>query len=112
MPTILLVDDDAISRYVLKGVLEERGYSVLSTAPQQALDITDGDAASIDVLVTDIRMGRVNGFEVARSLLERLPDLKIIYFSGHPYPECSLIKPFTPEELVAVIEAKIAEAHV
>jgi CheY-like chemotaxis protein len=110
MPTILLVDDDAISRYVLKSVLEDRGYSVLSATPKQALDIADVHTPRIDVLVTDIRMGRVDGFEVARCLLEQRPDLKVIYVSGYPYPECSLLKPFTPEELVAVIEAKLTEA--
>jgi two-component system, cell cycle sensor histidine kinase and response regulator CckA len=112
MPTILVTDDDEITRFVVRVVLERHGYTVLSADPDEALEVAEFHAGDIDVLVTDIRMGSIDGFDLARRIRAHRPQVKVIYVSGHPYPECSLQKPYQPESLIAVIENALAHKGV
>lgn len=64
---------------------------------------------SVDLLITDIRLGGISGWEVAEHARARYPDVPIIYISGFPSKGKSLpgaiylAKPFRPRELEAAI---------
>jgi CheY-like chemotaxis protein len=102
--TILVVDDEADIRSVVRQMLESLGYVVLDAGdPHHALRIAAQQP--VDLLVTDVVMPLMRGTELARRLLALVPSAKVLLMSayklaeitesGHPF----LAKPFTPEAL-------------
>ncbi|MBI2518511.1 MAG: PAS domain S-box protein [Opitutae bacterium] len=83
--TILLVEDDATVRTLVRFVLEHYGYTVLEAdGPAAALKIWEAKEQSINLLVTDLVMpGGITGRQLADRLIALRPDLKIIYTSGY-----------------------------
>jgi two-component system cell cycle sensor histidine kinase/response regulator CckA len=121
--TILLVDDEEGVRKLCCAVLEANGYNVLEADnAQSALAAYDKNAHKVDLLLTDVVMRQMNGFELGSALSERTPGLKILYMSGYrdqaggtehgPAPVTFLNKPFTPDALLAkvreVLDAELA----
>jgi signal transduction histidine kinase/DNA-binding response OmpR family regulator len=79
---ILVVEDDADSKDVtceLLMVLGHQAHSVSSA--EAALEVPDKE--SFDVLLTDINLGGMSGIELARRLVEQLPQLRVIFASGY-----------------------------
>jgi PAS domain S-box-containing protein len=110
--TILLVDDEEGVRKLCLAVLQTNGYSVLEAdSGQSALAAYEKNAHKVDLLLTDVVMRQMSGFELAGVLLERTPALKILYMSGFrdsaarvapgEAPPAFLNKPFTPNVLLA-----------
>jgi CheY-like chemotaxis protein len=110
--TILLVDDEEGVRKLCSAVLEANGYSVLEAGDaQSALASYDKNGHKVDLLLTDVVMRQMNGFELGQALQERTPQLKILYMSGYrdqavrgngqQVPVTFLNKPFTPDALLA-----------
>ena len=109
--TILLVEDQAEVRNLVRRLLEARGYHVLAAASgHDALRLTVQHAGAIDLLVTDVMMPGMSGREVALLLAPAHPRMRTLYLSG--YPEESIVgdarlepgiaflqKPFTAEAL-------------
>lgn len=81
---ILLVDDLEEVRESTTAVLEAAGYVVVAAAnDEQALSLLAGDP-SLDLLVTDIVLGRrANGFELAQQAVRLRPDIKVLYTTGY-----------------------------
>jgi PAS domain S-box-containing protein len=105
--TILLVDDEEGVRKLCGSVLEVNGYTVLAAdSGPAAIAAYEKNAHKVDLLVTDVVMSEMNGFELGRKLAERTPGLKILYMSGYPEhlvgkPEIVFLsKPFTPDALL------------
>jgi len=81
---ILLVEDYAALRDIMERTLRTKGYSVITAKDAvQALDVAESQDEKIDVLVTDVIMPGMDGFELANRLLRRFSNLKIVYISGH-----------------------------
>jgi len=113
--TILLVEDQAEVRNLIRRMLEARGYHLLVAASgHDALRLTVQHAGLIDLLVTDVMMPGMSGREVALLLAPAHPTMRALYLSG--YSEESIVhdaglepgiaflqKPFTAEELVAKV---------
>jgi CheY-like chemotaxis protein len=79
--TILLVDDDPDLREVLVALLAEPGYVVVTAMDgYEALRILVG--RPIDILITDVKMPGITGFELARQARLIRPNLPIMYMSG------------------------------
>jgi PAS domain S-box-containing protein len=83
--TILLVEDESAVRDSVRIVLSRLGYRVLEAATgDEALEIWKTDGHRIQLLLTDLMMpGGINGKELAYDLLQRAPQLKVIYASGY-----------------------------
>jgi two-component system cell cycle sensor histidine kinase/response regulator CckA len=83
--TILLVEDEAILREWVKEILTGCNYEVLEAANGvEALKIWDNENGRIDLLVTDMVMPEgMTGGDLARQLIARQPQLKVIYTSGY-----------------------------
>jgi two-component system, cell cycle sensor histidine kinase and response regulator CckA len=81
--TILLVDDDEAVRVPAAEFLKMEGFKVLQakTGPE-AIHVVLNGRSSLDVLITDVVMPKMNGHELAEKLLELHPGLKVIYMSG------------------------------
>jgi len=82
--TILLVDDEEGVRKLVSAVLQSNGYDVLEAANgSTALAVYEKNAHKIDMVVTDVVMPQMTGFELGRVLGEQSPGLKILYMSGY-----------------------------
>ena len=110
--SILLVDDEEGVRKLVGAILRSNGYDVLEAANGlAALAASEKNSHKIDLLLTDIVMPQMNGFELGRELAGRSPGLKILYMSGyrdHPdagtdVPRPFLHKPFTPDALLGKV---------
>jgi FOG: CheY-like receiver len=83
--TILLVDDEEPVQYVVREILERRGYRVLTACDgPAALTFSSDFQGPIHLLLTDIVMPRMNGLEVAKYLAADRPSIKVLYMSGYP----------------------------
>ena len=82
--TILVAEDEQIVRALIRKVLEQAGYTVLlSDGGTEALQLAERHSGPIHLLVTDVVMPGMNGRELARRLLERRPDTKVLFLSGY-----------------------------
>jgi CheY-like chemotaxis protein len=110
--TVLLVDDDAGIRDLLRRALKGGGYEVI-TAPDgvEALAAAESHEGTIDCLITDLVMPRMGGSELASRLAARRPELSVLYISGYTNRQewrtdasqagrAYLLKPFTPSVLM------------
>ena len=114
--TVLLVEDDAMVRDLLRNVLRSQGYTILeaSTGPE-ALQVSERHPASIHLAITDMILPEgMNGRGLAEALKARHPGLKVLYMSGYTEDmilQCGglgqgamfLQKPFTPDVLAATV---------
>jgi len=80
-PVILVVDDDESALKALMQVLRKENYQVegASSGPEALQKLESGRA---DLVITDIRMGRMDGMELMRELHARLPDLPVIVMTA------------------------------
>ena len=79
--SILVVDDEDALRTVLSSELESEGYSVGTAGDgDEAISVLQGK--SFDLVLLDIKMPRVDGFEVLRFIKERFPATKVIMLTG------------------------------
>lgn len=111
---VLLVEDDEEIRTPLSELLLERGYDVCPAEDGQVavekLRTSDG----FDVVVTDLRMPRLNGVQLLEILRDERPELssRTIVISGYATPEVPLPphfvllrKPVSSDDLVDAIRA-------
>jgi two-component system chemotaxis response regulator CheY len=117
MKKILVVEDRAISRKFSVMFLESAGYKVLQAQNgEEALDRIKEEGL-VDLAFIDIIMPRMGGFELARRLRMSVPTCKIpiVFLTVESSQEKIdqgrtigvagwMIKPFTPEQLVAVAD--------
>ncbi len=104
--TILVVEDDDAVRVPAAEFLMMEGFKVLQARTGiEALNVIQQSRSSLDILIADIFMPKMNGHEVAAKLLNEYPDLKVLYMSGDPGrlaspraqkapPNATLRKPF------------------
>jgi two-component system cell cycle sensor histidine kinase/response regulator CckA len=109
--TVLVAEDAAAVRAVVRQVLKRHGYVVLTAADgQSALELALEQEGPIHLLVTDVIMPEMSGPQLADRLRERRPELKVLFVSG--YTDDAIVrhgilepgiaflqKPFTPEAL-------------
>jgi two-component system, cell cycle sensor histidine kinase and response regulator CckA len=118
--TILLVDDEASLRAFVSRVLARAGYRVLEAMNgEEALRLWYEQEGSVALVLTDLVMPLMNGFELARRLREASPRLPILFMSGYaeavPAKEAGtdfIAKPFSPEELTNAVAAMLARPEV
>ena len=111
--TILLVEDAEWVRTLARQILEGAGYRVLeASGPEEAIRLinTSHNGTKIDLLLTDVVMPGMSGNEMSKRLLERRPELPVLFMSGytdeaivqHGVLEAGINfiqKPFTPDAL-------------
>lgn len=119
--SILVVDDVLETLEVLKRNLISKGYLVY-TAPgvDEALRVLDTE--SIDLVITDYKMPRVNGLDLVRHVRENFEDSEVMMITGYASiggaveavkygAEDYLSKPFTDEELFSAVEHALDKLH-
>lgn len=114
VPSILVVDDDEVVRLVARRSLEAAGYHVWEASDgTQALGyLLQG---VVDAVVTDIRMPKMDGWELLTHLRSMSPRIPTLLMSGHDVhlgtsqiSEMVLAKPFRPEQLTNLVRQLLA----
>lgn len=109
---ILVVDDEDLVRNVVRAVLERAGYTVVAVdSAAAALAELEASAGRYDLLLSDIVMAGTSGRQLAASVAERHPGLRVALMTGHddgepvggPDQPPLFRKPFTPAELAAAV---------
>lgn len=112
--TILVVDDDSAIRTLMRVVLERAGYSVLVAADgEEGLHIFRQHQDNIALLLTDVGMPRMNGFDLADHVLEPGSQIPVVFTSGTmPDADCGfgcIPKPFKPDALIGKVHEVLEE---
>lgn len=81
---VLLVEDEDAVRAFGSRALRNKGYNVLeANSGEQALDVLRDASESIDLLITDVVMPKVDGPTLVKKVRDSHPDLKVIFISGY-----------------------------
>lgn len=81
--TILVVDDEKVLRFILERILVDCGYQVmLAGNGREAIDIYKKQAGSIDLVVCDMVMPEMDGYECFLKLKRMNPEIKFMIASG------------------------------
>lgn len=113
-PTVLIVDDDPLIRDVITAIARDEGCAAIVTASgDEAMRIVRYRAEPIDLVICDVSLEDVTGFEVARAVQADRPQAKLVLVSGYPREDYAeevigegvpfLVKPFRPAEMREVI---------
>ena len=79
---ILVVDDEVIVRNIVQRILTKEGFAVLAAADgEEALELFQTFPDTIDLLLTDIDMPRLDGFQLAKRLRLQKPEVKTLFIS-------------------------------
>jgi two-component system, cell cycle sensor histidine kinase and response regulator CckA len=120
--TILLVEDDAILREMVREVLLQHHYRILEAGSGvEALRLWDEQGEAVDLLLTDMVMPEgMSGRDLAEQLKRRKPGLKIIYSSGYSAEILGsdfalqgalfLPKPYNPSQLAELVRQCLGAA--
>ena len=82
--TVLVAEDEAQMRTLLRRCLTGRGYTVLEASHgREALDVAAAHDGPIHLLLTDVVMPHMSGNELARRLLAARPGLRVLFLSGY-----------------------------
>ena len=78
---VLVVDDEAANRELISGILASEGYDVVMA--QDGVDALNQLATPLpDVIISDLRMPRMSGFEFLAVVRRKYPDIPLIAISG------------------------------
>lgn len=115
--TVLLVDDAAPLRALMRRLLEEAGYRVLEAGDAvQALRVAAAHTGPLPLMITDMVMPGMSGSALADKMAAMRPETAVLYTSGyngeHAAQICAmeqehtlLEKPFTREELLRKVRS-------
>jgi PAS domain S-box-containing protein len=120
--TILLVEDEAGIRALVRKILRRENYNVLEAgSAEEAMAMAAAIPGRIDLLVTDVMLPAASGRDLAEHVRQARPDLKILYISGYtdddavrtgaiPPGSKFLQKPFTLGSLVGKVKEALARS--
>lgn len=120
MARILLADDDAATRDLVRRALESDGHAVTVTEDgAEALERLQSGDVNYDLIVTDVEMPALDGILLAEEALKLRPGLRIVLMSG--YAEAlqrgsgfkasklgTITKPFTLEQIRALVRSTLS----
>ena len=118
-PQILIAEDEQQLRQLLAEILERKNLRVVQASDGvEALQVLQ-DRTSIQLLLSDIRMPRMDGYSLVEKALEVAPELKVLmmtaYAEEHPPAGAlkarevrTLLKPFDPDKLGDLVHEMLA----
>jgi two-component system, cell cycle sensor histidine kinase and response regulator CckA len=116
--TVLVVDDESMVRTLMRRMLEAGGCAVVEAEDgESALRLIERGQPAIDVVLTDLVMPGIDGYDLITVLARHRPDLPVICMSGFASVSTSgltvpfLPKPFSLEVLRAALEPMLARGR-
>jgi two-component system, cell cycle sensor histidine kinase and response regulator CckA len=119
---ILLVEDDQTMRLAAQQLLSKVGYRVVTAVDgQKGLDMFRAHRAKLHLVITDVVMPRLSGFELYGAIRGESRGLSVLFMSGFPAPNfrktvgqdprvAFVTKPWTASELLAQVRALLEAA--
>jgi len=126
VPRVLVVDDDPMVCVAIEVCLQRQGFDVtIADGGEAGMRALEG--ATFDVMLIDVFMPHMRGFEAIRIFHERVPDIPIIAMSGYAFANTErapdflrmtielgaahcLRKPFTPQALLATVNECLSKS--
>jgi CheY-like chemotaxis protein len=126
VPRVLVVDDDPMVCVAIEVCLQRQGFDVtIADGGEAGMRALEG--ATFDVMLIDVFMPHMRGFEAIRIFHERAPDIPIIAMSGYAFANTErapdflrmtielgaaycLRKPFTPQALLATVNECLSKS--
>ncbi len=109
-PKILVVDDEAVVRQLVTVMLRKAGYDDVLQAEdgRAALEVLEQIRYDVALVITDIRMPRMDGCQLSTHIRLGWPHIKVLCVSGFADPlspngHYFLPKPFTATALIAIV---------
>ncbi len=123
---VLIVDDEADVRKVVRMTLEKAGYEVLEAEDgEKAIEkINEGEnPLTLDVIISDIRMPKINGVEAINYFQQQYPRVPLIVLTGFPDLDMAtsflkkgivdyLVKPVESEKLRAAVASAMEKREI
>lgn len=120
MSKILVAEDEAMLRIIAVEMLEDAGFTVFQAADgEEALALLKANP-EISLLVSDIKMPRMDGYALVRAGREFRPELKVLMMTGYAEDPprdvpafkgvTTLHKPFTLDKLCQLAGEMIGKA--
>ncbi|HEX6252907.1 MAG TPA: response regulator [Nitrososphaera sp.] len=92
--SILVVDDELDIVLIFKQALSRQGYTVFGfTDPLLALEHFKVNSADYGLVITDVRMPRMSGFELATNIKVIKPDAKVVFMSAFELTDLEFLMP-------------------
>jgi len=121
MAQILVIDDHDTMREGLELLLRKRGHRTL-TAESGARGLELLDDGGVDLVITDLKMSKMDGIEVLKAVKERSPETEVLVITGYGTIENAveamklgavdfLTKPFSPEEFGVKVDRILRTAE-
>lgn len=114
-PIAVVVDDEPLILMGTTDIIADAGYSIVeATTAEQAYEFLK-QHSSVELLFTDVQTpGTIDGFELARNVARRWPDICVVVASGAAVPAMGdlprnaefISKPFSPETVLEVLRDK------
>src|SRR5947209_1517932 len=113
--TMLLVEDDQTMRVAAQQLLSKVGYRVVTAVDgQQGLDAFRAHRADLELVITDVVMPKLSGFDMYEVIRAESRGLRVLFMSGFPAPNfrktvgddpgvAFVTKPWTASELLAQV---------
>ena len=112
---ILIVDDAAFMRMMIKDILTKNGYNIAAEAENGKIAVDKYNEVKPDLVLMDITMPEMSGLEALKHIKENDPNAKVVICSALGQQEQLakaiqlgakdfIVKPFEPERLVAALE--------
>jgi two-component system response regulator HydG len=119
MAFILIVEDDEVLLGLLSSFLRREGHEVReATSAAAALEVLEAEKERCDLVLTDFEMKPMNGLQLVNRVVQRSPNMKILFMSAYPSvanaieerfgPGNLLLKPFPAQELSRKIKRTLA----
>jgi len=116
---ILVVDDEAMMRELLEDLLVLEGYKVESAENGEAA-LRKLEESVPRLVISDIKMPRMNGFELLKALKERYPATRVIMMTGYSddftvkdalrlHADEYIVKPFNTHDITSVVKSVLEE---
>jgi DNA-binding NtrC family response regulator len=118
---VLVVDDETIALKNLEHVMKKEGYEVVgTTSGPNALKILEGQ--EFDVVLTDLKMEKVDGMQILKRCKELYPDTEVIMITGYATLESGVqtmkhgafyyvAKPFKLDEVRKIVKEAVAKVR-
>ena len=118
MARVLIVDDAAFMRMMIKDILEKNGYEVCGEAPNGLVAVELYNKEKPDIVTMDITMPDMDGIEAVKNIRATNPDAKIIMCSAmgqqsmvieaiHNGAKDCIVKPFQNDRVLDAIKRQI-----
>lgn len=112
--SVMVVDDSLFMRMILRGILLEKGYTVVAEASSGIETMRNLHACLPDIIMLDIILPDSNGLDLLESVVNACPAAKVVICSSIGQPQVMqkardlgarafIQKPFTPEKVADVL---------